>query len=695
MFGPLKCDHFERSDRYFYRKNTMTVTPQLMANAIRALAMDAVQKAKSGHPGMPMGMADIAVALWTRHLRHNPANPHWMGRDRFILSNGHGSMLQYALLHLTGYDLSIEDLKAFRQWHSKTPGHPEVDVTPGVETTTGPLGQGIGNAVGMALAERMLAAEFNRPGFDVIDNYTYCFLGDGCLMEGISHEVCSLAGTWKLNKLIVIYDDNGISIDGKVINWFSDNTRERFEAYGWNVIGPVDGHDIDAMDAAIAQAKTSQDKPTLIIARTVIGKGSPNRAGTSKVHGEALGEEELKLTREALGWSWDPFVIPEEIYEAMNAREKGAELQAQYDALFSRYRETYPELATELTRRLSGQLPADFDAVMQKAIADAAVAQETVATRKASQKALNAFAPHLPELLGGSADLTGSNLTNWTGVEAMRPDTYLGRHINYGVREFGMSAIQNGIALYRGFVPFSATFLTFSDYSRNAIRMAALMKQRSIFVFTHDSIGLGEDGPTHQSVEHIPSLRLIPNLNVWRPCDTVEALVAWESAVESEKTPSVIIGSRQNIEFTKRSPETIQAQAKEALQKGAYVMLESGKGADHIDCVLLATGSEVPLAVKARAELEVKGLGVRVVSMPCVDLFDQLSDTEQKALLTDAPKVAIEASVTGLWYKYVKDGRVIGIDTFGESAPASVLWEKFGFTVDRVVQTVEQLIQQR
>ena len=547
----------------------MTVTPQLMANAIRALAMDAVQKAKSGHPGMPMGMADIAVALWTRHLRHNPANPHWIGRDRFILSNGHGSMLQYALLHLTGYDLSIEDLKAFRQWHSKTPGHPEVDVTPGVETTTGPLGQGIGNAVGMALAERMLAAEFNRPGFDVIDNYTYCFLGDGCLMEGISHEVCSLAGTWKLNKLIVIYDDNGISIDGKVINWFSDNTRERFEAYGWNVIGPVDGHDIDAVDAAIAKAKTSEDKPTLIIARTVIGKGSPNRAGTSKVHGEALGEEELKLTRDALDWHWEPFVIPEEIYKAMNACEKGAQLQAQYDELFARYRQAYPDLASELTRRLSGQLPSDFDDVMQKAIAEAALAQETVATRKASQKALNAFAQHLPELLGGSADLTGSNLTNWTGVEAMRPDTYLGRHINYGVREFGMSAIQNGIALYRGFVPFSATFLTFSDYSRNAIRMAALMKQRSIFVFTHDSIGLGEDGPTHQSIEHIPSLRLIPNLNVWRPCDTVEALVAWESAVESDKTPSVIIGSRQNIEFTKRSPEMIQAQAKEALQKGA------------------------------------------------------------------------------------------------------------------------------
>ena len=673
----------------------MTVTPQLMANAIRALAMDAVQKAKSGHPGMPMGMADIAVALWTRHLRHNPANPHWIGRDRFILSNGHGSMLQYALLHLTGYDLSIEDLKAFRQWHSKTPGHPEVDVTPGVETTTGPLGQGIGNAVGMALAERMLAAEFNRPGFDVIDNYTYCFLGDGCLMEGISHEVCSLAGTWKLNKLIVIYDDNGISIDGKVINWFSDNTRERFEAYGWNVIGPVDGHDIDAVDAAIAKAKTSEDKPTLIIARTVIGKGSPNRAGTSKVHGEALGEEELKLTRDALDWHWEPFVIPEEIYKAMNACEKGAQLQAQYDELFARYSQAYPDLASELTRRLSGQLPSDFDDVMQKAIAEAALAQETVATRKASQKALNAFAQHLPELLGGSADLTGSNLSNWSGVEAMRPDTYLGRHINYGVREFGMSAIQNGIALYRGFVPFSATFLTFSDYSRNAIRMAALMKQRSIFVFTHDSIGLGEDGPTHQSIEHIPSLRLIPNLNVWRPCDTVEALVAWESAVESDKTPSVIIGSRQNIEFTKRSPEMIQAQAKETLQKGAYVMLESGKGADCIDCVLLATGSEIPLAVKARAVLEAKGLGVRVVSMPCVDLFDRLPEAQQKALLTDAPKVAIEASVTGLWYKYVKDGRVIGIDTFGESAPASVLWEKFGFTVDRVVQTVEQLIQQR
>ena len=669
------------------------VTPQLMANAIRALAMDGVQKAKSGHPGMPMGMADIAIALWTRHLHHNPADPRWLGRDRFILSNGHGSMLQYALLHLTGYDLSIDDLKNFRQWHSKTPGHPEVDVTPGVETTTGPLGQGIGNAVGMALAEKMLAAEFNRPGLDVINNYTYCFLGDGCLMEGISHEVCSLAGTWKLNKLIVIYDDNGISIDGKVINWFSDETGERFKSYGWNVIGPVDGHDIDAMDKAIAEAKTSEDKPTLIIARTVIGKGSPNRAGTSKVHGEALGDEELKLTREALGWKWDPFVIPQEIYDAMDARAAGAKMQTEHEAKMAQYAEQFPQEFAELKRRLAGDLPADFEVLMQKAIAQAAETHETVATRKASQKALNAFAPSVPELLGGSADLTGSNLTNWTGVEAMRPDTYLGRHVNYGVREFGMSAIQNGIALYGGFIPFSATFLTFSDYSRNAIRMAALMKLRSIFVFTHDSIGLGEDGPTHQSIEHIPSLRLIPNLNVWRPCDTVEALVAWESALESRQTPSIIIGSRQNIEFTPREVSVVTEQAKQAVKAGAYVMLESSKGKDAVDCVLLATGSEVPLAVKARAQLEEMGIGTRVVSMPCVDLFDKLTAEEQDKILTKAPKVAIEASVTGLWYKYVKCGTVIGIDTFGESAPANVLWEKFGFTVDRVVEAAKNLIQ--
>ena len=671
---------------------TLSVTPQLMANAIRALAMDGVQKAKSGHPGMPMGMADIAVALWTRHLRHNPANPHWAGRDRFILSNGHGSMLQYALLHLTGYDLTIEDLKDFRQWHSKTPGHPEVDVTPGVETTTGPLGQGICNAVGMALAEKMLAAEFNRPGFDVVSNYTYCFLGDGCLMEGVSHEACSLAGTWKLNKLIAIYDDTGISIDGKVINWFSDDTRKRFESYGWNVIGPVDGHDIDAMDAAIAEAKKSEDKPTMIIARTVIGKGSPNRAGTSKVHGEALGEEELALTRQELGWTWGPFEIPAELYAAMDARAAGAEMEAQYAAMVEGYKAQYPELYAELTRRLEGKLPEGFCCKVKAAVEAAAEAQQTVATRKASQMALNALAPALPEMLGGSADLTGSNLTNWTGVEALRPDTYLGRHVNYGVREFGMSAIQNGVALYGGFIPFSATFLTFSDYSRNAIRMAALMKQRSIFLFTHDSIGLGEDGPTHQSVEHVASLRLIPNLNVWRPADTAEAIVAWASAVNSADKPSVIIGSRQNIEFTKRSAEEVVAHAKLAMEKGAYVLLESSKGADQVECVLMATGSEVPLAVKAREVLEAQGVGTRVVSMPCVDIFDTLCCEEKRAILTDAPKVAIEAGVTSVWYKYVKDGAVIGIDTFGESAPAGVLWEKFGFTVERIVEAANKLI---
>ena len=671
---------------------TLSVTPQLMANAIRALAMDGVQKAKSGHPGMPMGMADIAVALWTRHLRHNPANPLWAGRDRFILSNGHGSMLQYALLHLTGYDLTIEDLKDFRQWHSKTPGHPEVDVTPGVETTTGPLGQGICNAVGMALAEKMLAAEFNRPGFDVVSNYTYCFLGDGCLMEGVSHEACSLAGTWKLNKLIAIYDDNGISIDGKVINWFSDDTRKRFESYGWNVIGPVDGHDIDAMDAAIAEAKKSEDKPTMIIARTVIGKGSPNRAGTSKVHGEALGEEELALTRQELGWTWGPFEIPAELYAAMDARAAGAEMEAQYAAMVEGYKAQYPELYAELTRRLEGKLPEGFCCKVKAAVEAAAEAQQTVATRKASQMALNALAPALPEMLGGSADLTGSNLTNWTGVEALRPDTYLGRHVNYGVREFGMSAIQNGVALYGGFIPFSATFLTFSDYSRNAIRMAALMKQRSIFLFTHDSIGLGEDGPTHQSVEHVASLRLIPNLNVWRPADTAEAIVAWASAVNSADKPSVIIGSRQNIEFTKRSAEEVVAHAKLAMEKGAYVLLESSKGADQVECVLTATGSEVPLAVKAREVLEAQGVGTRVVSMPCVDIFDTLCCEEKRAILTDAPKVAIEAGVTSVWYKYVKDGAVIGIDTFGESAPAGVLWEKFGFTVERIVEAANKLI---
>ena len=661
----------------------------MMANAVRALSMDAVQKAKSGHPGMPMGMADIAIALWTRHLRYNPCDPHWLGRDRFILSNGHGSMLQYALLHLTGFDLSMDDIKAFRQWGSKTPGHPEVRVTPGVETSTGPLGQGIANAVGMALAEKMLAAEFNRPGFPVIDNYTYCFLGDGCMMEGISHEACSLAGCWKLNKLIAIYDDNGISIDGNVVNWFSDDTAMRFKAYGWNIIGPVDGHDIDAVDRAISQAKLS-DKPTLIIARTVIGKGSPHREGTSKVHGEALGDEEIAATRANIGWEYPPFVIPDEIYEAMDARPRGRELESAYEVMYEGYRKEYPDLEAELKRRLAGNLPEGFDALVRDAMLDAALKAETVATRKASQKALDALAPHLPEMLGGSADLTGSNLTNWKGVEPMRPDTYLGRHINYGVREFAMAAIDNGIALYGGFIPFGATFLMFSDYSRNALRMAALMDIRMISVFTHDSIGLGEDGPTHQPVEHLNSLRLIPNMFVWRPADTVEAVAAWAAVLSRKNAPGIIVGSRQSIAYTPRDAQSALSQGLQAMQKGAYVLEDSSTG--KVDLAILATGSEVPLAVAARKALEEKGFGVRVVSMPCVNLFDRLSEQEKKEILTDAPKVAVEAGTTGLWYKYVGNGKVVGIDTFGASAPAGVLWQKYGVTVDAVIEAAESLL---
>lgn len=666
-----------------------TVSAQTMANAIRALSMDAVQKAKSGHPGMPMGMADIAVALWDRHLRFNPTNPKWMGRDRFILSNGHGSMLQYALLHLTGYDLSMDELRNFRQLHSKTPGHPEVDVTPGVETTTGPLGQGIANGVGMALAEKMLAAEFNREGFPVVDNYTYVFLGDGCLMEGISHEVCSLAGVWQLNKLIAIYDDNGISIDGDVKGWFGDDTRLRFESYGWNVIGPVDGHDIEAMDAAIAQAKTSQDKPTMIIARTTIGKGSPNRAGTSKVHGEALGDEEIALTREALGWNYGPFEIPEEIYQAWDHREEGARIEGQWQAMYDAYKAQYPELAAELERRLAGELPANWSDVVMDAICAAEEAQETIATRKASQKALNALAPALPELFGGSADLTGSNLTNWKGVEVLTTQNMLGRHASYGVREFGMSAIMNGIALYGGFIPYAATFLTFSDYSRNALRMSALMKQRVINVFTHDSIGLGEDGPTHQSIEHIPSLRLIPEMDVWRPCDTVESIVAWASAIERKEGPSCLIFTRQNVAFLDR--EEVNA---DDIAKGGYVALEAPAGEGQAEVILLATGSEVELAVKARAQLAAMNIQARVVSMPCTNRFDRQRLAYRQAVLpVGVPVLAIEASRTDMWWKYMSGkGDVLGIDRFGESAPAKVLWELFGFTVENVVAKVQALL---
>lgn len=666
------------------------VSPQTMANAIRALAMDAVQKAKSGHPGMPMGMADIATALWTRHLRFNPQDPKWSGRDRFILSNGHGSMLQYALLHLTGFDLSMDDLKAFRQLGSRTPGHPEVDITPGVETTTGPLGQGIANGVGMALAEKLLAAEFNRDGFPVVDNRTYVFLGDGCLMEGISHEVCSLAGVWKLNKLIALYDDNGISIDGDVRGWFRDDTRGRFEAYGWNVIGPVDGHDINAVDQAIAQAKESAEKPTLIICRTTIGKGSPNRQGTAKVHGEALGDEEIAATKAALGWTYGPFEIPQDVYAAWDHRAEGAKIEKEWQQMYAGYKAAYPELAKEFERRLAGDLPDQWDAAVMDAVCEAAEAAETVATRKASQKALNALAPVLPELLGGSADLTGSNLTNWSGSTSLNTGDFHARHISYGVREFGMSAILNGIALYGGFIPYGATFLTFSDYSRNALRMSALMNLRAINVFTHDSIGLGEDGPTHQSVEHIPSLRLIPGMDVWRPCDTVEAVVAWASAIERRDGASCLIFSRQNASFIDR--DEVDA---DAIAMGGYVVAEAPLGEGEAQVVLLATGTEVGLAMDARAKLAALNINARVVSMPCTNRFDrQSTEYRQSVLPPGLPVLAIEASKTDLWWKYFTGrGDVLGVDSFGESAPAKDLWIKFGFTVDNVVSKVEALLQ--
>ncbi len=647
-----------------------------MANAIRALAMDAVQQANSGHPGMPMGMADIAVALWAGHYKHNPANPKWVNRDRFLLSNGHGSMLHYALLHLSGYALSMDDLRAFRQMHSKTPGHPEVDITPGVETTTGPLGQGIANAVGMALSEYLLGAEFNKPGFDVVDHYTYAFLGDGCLMEGISHEVCALAGTLGLKKLIALYDDNGISIDGKVEGWFTDDTPMRFESYGWNVIRAVDGHDAAAVDAAIAQAKLA-DKPTLICCKTIIGKGSPNLQGGDKVHGAALGEKEVAAVREHLLWTSVPFEIPAEVYSAWDAKERGAALEAEWNGKFAAYRAQFPELAAELERRMKGDLPANFDAVLAAAIASCVEKKENIATRKASQNAIQALAPALPEFLGGSADLTGSNLTNWKECVALRSGKP-GNHINYGVREFGMSAIMNGIALHGGFIPFGATFLTFSDYSRNALRMAALMKLRSIFVFTHDSIGLGEDGPTHQSVEHVSSLRLIPNLDNWRPCDTVESSAAWGAAVRRKDGPSTLIFSRQNLPFQERTDAQIAD-----IARGGYVLQD----APNAKIILIATGSEIELAVKAAAALTAEGVAVRVVSMPSTDVFDRQDAAYKASVLTrGVPRVAIEAGVTDFWYKYVGlEGAVVGIDTFGESAPAPVLFKHFGFTVENVV----------
>ncbi|MES2068896.1 MAG: transketolase [Pseudomonadota bacterium] len=654
-----------------------------MANAIRALAMDAVQKANSGHPGMPMGMADIAVALWGEHYRHNPANPKWINRDRFVLSNGHGSMLHYALLHLTGYALGMDELRNFRQLHSKTPGHPEVHITPGIETTTGPLGQGITNAVGMALAEKLLAAEFNKPGLDVVDHHTYVFLGDGCLMEGISHEACSLAGTLRLNKLIAFWDDNGISIDGHVEGWFTDNTPKRFESYGWNVIPAVDGHNAVAVSQAIAAAKLS-DKPTLICCKTVIGKGSPNMEGTHNVHGAALGDKEIAAVRDHLHWDSAPFEIPAEVYSAWDAKTNGQALEADWDGLFKQYAEQFPKEAAELSRRMKGELPANFDEVVKAAIASCVEKKENIATRKASQNAIQAFAPSLPEFLGGSADLTGSNLTNWKECVAVRGNQ-AGNHINYGVREFGMSAMMNGIALHGGYIPFGATFLTFSDYSRNAIRMAALMQIRTLFVFTHDSIGLGEDGPTHQSVEHVSSLRLIPNLDNWRPCDTVESAGAWAHAVKRQNGPSTLIFSRQNLPYQERSAAQIAD-----IQRGGYVLQDAANA----KAVLIATGSEVELAVKASAELAQQGTPVRVVSMPSTDVFDR-QDAAYKAgvLGKGLPRIAIEAGVTAFWYKYVGlEGAVVGIDTFGESAPAGVLFKHFGFTVEHVVNTVNETI---
>ena len=656
-----------------------------MANAIRALSMDAVQQANSGHPGMPMGMADIAVALWNDHLQHNPTDPHWMNRDRFVLSNGHGSMLLYSLLHLTGYDLPIGELKNFRQLHSKTPGHPEYGITPGVETTTGPLGQGISNAVGMALAEKLLAEEFNRPGHDIVNHYTYVFLGDGCLMEGISHEVCSLAGTLKLNKLIALWDDNGISIDGKVVSWFNEDTPKRFEAYGWNVIRNVDGHDAEAVSAAIAQAKKS-DKPSLICCKTAIGQGAPNMAGSDKVHGSPLGADEIAATRVALNWPYAPFEIPEDIYQAWDFKKRGQAVEHEWNKDFQSYKTKYPELASELQRRMQGDLSKDFSKTVKEYLERCQSKAETIATRKASQNAIEALAPALPEFMGGSADLTGSNLTNWSACKPVRANQW-GNHINYGVREFGMSAIMNGIALHGGYIPFGGTFLTFSDYSRNAIRMAALMKLRSIFVFTHDSIGLGEDGPTHQSVEQVASLRLIPNLMVWRPCDTSETAVAWASAVERKHGPSALIFSRQNCPFVARSAQQIKD-----IARGGYVLRDSKSTPA---AVIMATGSEVGLALQTAERLEEEGIAIRVVSIPSTTVFDQ-QDPAYKASVLPAgiPRIAVEAGVSDFWWKYAC-AAVHGVDTFGESAPAAQLYEYFGLTVDQISKTVRQVISQQ
>jgi len=661
-------------------------TRQDLANAIRALAMDAVQKANSGHPGMPMGMAEIAEVLWNHYLRFNPANPHWPDRDRFVLSNGHGSMLLYALLHLTGFDLPMNELQRFRQLHSKTPGHPEYGMTPGVETTTGPLGQGLANAVGMAIAERTLAAEFNRPGFEIIDHYTYVFLGDGCLMEGISHEVCSLAGTLGLGKLIALYDDNGISIDGHVKGWFTDDTPKRFEAYGWHVVAQVDGHSFDAVDKAIKQAHAVTDRPSLICCKTTIGKGAPTKADSHDAHGSPLGDKEIAATRSNIGWSYPPFEIPADVYAGWDARARGSKLEQSWNERFTAYQGAHPELATEFKRRINGNLPPDWKQHARAFVAKTLEKAETIATRKASQNALDGLAPKLPELIGGSADLAGSNLTIWSGSHSQGRGE-AGNYIHYGVREFGMSAIMNGLSVHGGLIPYGGTFLTFSDYARNALRMAALMKVRSILVYTHDSIGLGEDGPTHQSIEHAASLRLIPNMDVWRPCDTTETAIAWIAAIERSDGPTSLLLSRQNLPFVKRSAEQV-----EAIALGGYVLSEAAGGSPKI--ILIATGSEVALALESQRALVEQGIPTRVVSMPCTSLFDRQTATYRDAVLLQGVKrVAIEAGVTDSWRKYVGlEGGVVGIDRYGESAPAGELFKYFGFTVSNVVDTTRRVL---
>ena len=657
-----------------------------LANAIRALSMDAVQQANSGHPGAPMGMADIAEVLWNDYLVHNPADPDWVNRDRFVLSNGHGSMLLYSLLHLTGYELPIEEIKNFRQLHSKTPGHPEYGYAPGVETTTGPLGQGVSNAIGMALAEKVLAAQFNRPGHNIVDHQTYTFLGDGCLMEGISHEVCSLAGTLGLGKLIAFYDDNGISIDGEVEGWFSDDTPARFEAYGWQVVPDVDGHDSAAIKAAVEVARGELNKPTLICCKTIIGFGSPNKQGKEDCHGAPLGADEIVLAREQLGWSHAPFEIPSDLYEGWDASAKGASAQSSWNEQLDAYRKEFPDLAMEFERRTSGQLPTDFGEKADAYIADCQAKMEKVASRKASQNCLNAYGPLLPELLGGSADLAGSNLTIWSGSKDISADNADGNYIYYGVREFGMSAMMNGIALHGGFINYGATFLMFMEYARNAVRMAAIMKQQSIFVYTHDSIGLGEDGPTHQPVEQLSALRSTPNLNTWRPCDTVESAVCWKSAIENQNGPSALVFSRQGLAPMPRTDEQVAA-----ISRGGYVLKDSADP----QAILIATGSEVELAMQASDTLAGKGISTRVVSMPCAEIFSAQGVDYQDSVLPPAvrARVAVEALHADYWHKFVGlDGRVVGMRSFGESAPGGELMNEFGFTVENVVANVLEAI---